>query len=153
LRPGLTLSPALENAINAREKVGGSLPKVGGKNVLGQTRYEGTGDVVYDRIKFDEDGNIDFNSFKNDPTFIITGVDLTQSQDWVSSVKRSFNFLAGQTGISESGYAGEPGEITSKADTQLKTLARKIMGGRSRGLLGRWFKNRCWRKRCSCCSA
>ena len=63
---------------------------------------DGSGDITkVSRIVFDpETGKqIDYASFDDDPTFIITGVDLTQSQDWKSSVNRFFNNIAGQTGI------------------------------------------------------
>ena len=60
----------------------------------------------------------------------------------MSSVNRVFNKLAGQmqdvTGLG-SGYQGESGKITSKADTQLDNLARKIITTARSGVSGRIF--------------
>ena len=141
LKPGFTLSPAVQNAIQARTLIeGASLPVVGTTSVLGQGD-DGSGDITkVSRIVFDpETKQIDYASFDDDPTFIITGVDLTQSQDWKSTVNRFFNNIAGQTGWSETGYAGEGGEITSKADTELNALARAIMSTARSGVTGKIF--------------
>jgi hypothetical protein len=140
LRPGFELSPAVLNAITARSKIeGADMPTVGSTSVLEQGGGDSEDVTEVGRIVFDENGQIDFSSFENDHTFIITGVDLTKSQDWKSSVNRFFNLIAGQTGLSETGYAGEEGEITSKADTELKALARKIISVARSGVDGKVF--------------
>ena len=140
LKPGFTLSPAVIKAIAARQQIeGASMPTVGGTNALG-TNGKSDDVTKVGRIKFDpETGQIDYSSFENDNTFIITGVDLTQSQDWKSTVNRFFNNIAGQTGLSETGYAGEQGKITSQADTELNALARSIMSTARSGVTGKIF--------------
>jgi len=151
LTPGFVLSPILEMAITARSQIeGASLPKInstgnGDSSVLNNTGTEikpksqilteAGGDVPVlsgtQKILFNKDGSLSFKEFENSNTYVITGEDLTKSQDLKSSVDRFFNFFAGQfkgvTGFG-SGYAGEGGKITSQADTQLNALARKIMG-------------------------
>ena len=141
LKPGFTLSPAVIKAIAARQQIeGASMPTVGGTNALGAGGGKGDDPTKVGRIKFDpKTGQIDYSSFENDNTFIITGVDLTQSQDWKSTVNRFFNNIAGQTGLSETGYAGEQGRITSQADTELNALARSIMSTARSGVTGKIF--------------
>jgi hypothetical protein len=76
-----------------------------------------------------EDNTINIDRITADPTFIITGVDLTQSQGFVSSVNRFANKFTGQFaefGIGD-GYAGDKARITSKADKQLEVLARNTI--------------------------
>ncbi len=141
LKPAFLLSPAVQNAVAARRSIeGASLPTVGATSFLEMGGGEGDDVTEVGRIKFDpETGNPVFDDFKDDITFIITGVDLTQSQDWRSSVNRFFNNFVGQTGLGESGYAGESGEITSKADTELKALGRKIISVARSGVDGKVF--------------
>jgi hypothetical protein len=143
LKPGFALSPAVQNAITARSSIdGASLPTVGARSALEQGGgADGDSDPTkVGRIKFDpETGTPVFDDFEDDLTFIITGVDLTQSQDWRSSVNRFFNNIVGQTGLGESGYAGKSGEITSKADTELKALGRKIISVARSGVDGKIF--------------
>ena len=76
-----------------------------------------------------EDNTINIDRITADPTFIITGIDLTQSQGFVSSVNRFKQKFAGQFaefGIGD-GYAGNDARITSKADKQLEVLARNTI--------------------------
>ena len=136
--PGLTLPPILLQAIEERAKIeGASLPLIGGKDVLDRKVAALDNDPnSTGRIKFNADGSINFDTFKDDHTFIITGVDLTKSQTWTSSVNRFFNNLAGQIGA---GYFGESGQITSMADTELNALADQINRVAREGVDGRVF--------------
>tara|TARA_R110001592_G_scaffold326078_1_gene606799 strand:- start:305 stop:1072 length:768 start_codon:yes stop_codon:yes gene_type:complete len=117
----------MEAAIKERSQVeGASLPKVGGVDALSGDKNAPNGG----KIKFDAAGNIDFSVFEGERTNLITGVNLANSQGFMSTVNRAFNAVAGQfkdvTGLG-SGYAGEEGKITSIADTQLVSLANKIV--------------------------
>ena len=125
-------------AIAARKLIeGASLPTIGVKGPL---------DIDVDgnlgRIKFNQDGTIDFSSFEDDPLFLITGIDLTQSQGVWSTFNRISNFVAGQwqdvTGKG-SGYGGPSSRITSLADKELSALSRKIMGVARSDIGGRVF--------------
>jgi len=140
LVPGFVLAPALEQAIEQRKQIeGATLPKLNGKNILDPVAAQLDDDPnTTGRIKFLPDGTIDFDTFKDDNTFIITGLDLTQSQDWRSTVTRLFNAAAGQLKIG-SGYAGEGGRITSQTDTQLNALAKKINRIARQGIDGKVF--------------
>jgi hypothetical protein len=138
LVPGRTVGTAVMNAINARSKIeGASQPVIG---VQGPLDEDVDGRIK--RIPFKADGTPDFSSFKDEPLFIITGIDLTKSQGLASTVNRFFNLLLGQvkdvTNLG-SGYAGNSGEITSQADAQLDTLARNIMAAARSGVDGRVF--------------
>jgi hypothetical protein len=140
LVPGLVLSETVLGAIAERRKINGaSLPTLGNKDALelGLDAEKNSG-----RIKFNEDGTIDFTTFENDPLYLITNIDLTASQGAQSSVTRFFNLIAGQVkdvlGVG-SGYMGEGGKITSSADRQLNALARKIVSTARSGVEGRVF--------------
>jgi len=126
-KPGLRLSNSMEMAIKLRSQVeGASLPKVGGVDALSGDKNAVNGG----RVQFDADGNIDFSVFEGDNTNIITGVNLANSQGFMSTVNRVSNAFMGQikdvTGLG-SGYGGEEGRITSQADPQLVSLANKIV--------------------------
>jgi len=126
-KPGLRLSYTMEAAIKERSQVeGASLPKVGGVDSLSGDKNALNGG----RVQFDADGNIDFSVFEGDNTNIITGVNLANSQGFMSTVNRVANAFMGQikdvTGLG-SGYGGEEGRITSQADPQLVSLANKIV--------------------------
>jgi hypothetical protein len=130
--PGMQLSETVLGFIRQRQELGLPVPTLG--SIGGGVRPGAEIPISPDqptegRIRFNADGSIDFSSFENDPTFIITGVDLSQSQDFVSTVNRAFNFVAGQLQpiLGGSGYAGDSGRITSQADTQLNRLANQIM--------------------------
>lgn len=125
--PATQLPQNILDAIEARREAGLSVPTVGGQ--AGGPQADAAPSDAEGRVRFNPDGTIDFSSFENDPTFIITGVDLTQSQDWTSTVNRFFNAIAGQLQpiVGGSGYSGEAGRITSTADTQLERLANQIM--------------------------
>ena len=143
LVPGFKLSPALESAIQQRSQVQGitlaDMPLLNGKDVLNTANAELDEDPnTTGRIKFKADGTIDYSAFADDPTVLITGVDLTKSQTWRSGVNRFFNQIAGQLKIGD-GYAGEGGRITSQADTQLNSLAKKIVTTGRAGVDGKVF--------------
>ena len=132
MMPAMNLSQGVLDIIASREALGLSVPSLGanvGGPQTGAPVSNSPTDQTPGRVRFNVDGTIDFSSFENDPTFIITGVDLTKSQDWVSTVRRFFNIGAGQLQpiLGGSGYAGEGGRITSVADTQLDRLANHIM--------------------------
>ena len=87
------------------------------------------------------DNTVNIDRATADPTFIITGLDYTQSQGFVSSVNRFFNGVAGQLaeiGLG-TGYAGAQAKITNAADKQLDALARKTINVARAGVDGRVF--------------
>ena len=87
------------------------------------------------------DNTVNIDRATADPTFIITGLDYTQSQGFVSSVNRFFNGVAGQLaeiGLG-TGYAGKQAKITNAADKQLDALARKTINVARAGVDGRVF--------------
>jgi hypothetical protein len=134
----------LAEAIQKRAQVEGikrsDLPLLNGKDVLDvETAKLDKDPNTTGRIKFLPDGTVDFSTFANDQTLIMTGqYDLTKSQTFRSGVNRFFNFLAGQLGLG-SGYAGEEGRITSNADKQLESLARRIVSTGRAGVEGKVF--------------
>jgi len=139
--PGMKVTQAVLDAIDAREKIGGaSMPTIGsqGLDLNADAKDNTTG-----RIKFKNDGSIDFTKFAEDPVFLTTKIDLTKAQGFGSSVNRFFNFVVGQWGelpFGEKGsYAGEGGKITSKATTQLNALARSVVNTARAGVDGRVF--------------
>jgi hypothetical protein len=88
-----------------------------------------------------KDGTINIEVATADPTFTITGVDYTNSQGFLSTLNRAFNFFAGQAaelGIGE-GYAGDSGKITSRSDKELTALANKTIRVGRAGVEGRVF--------------
>jgi len=87
------------------------------------------------------DNTVNIDRATADPTFIITGLDYTQSQGFVSTLNRFFNGVAGQLadlGLG-TGYAGAQAKITSKADKQLSALGRKTIELARAGREGRIF--------------
>jgi hypothetical protein len=140
LMPAMQLSDQVLGVIERRKTLGLPVPTLG-ENVGGPQTGAPAAPNAQGRVKFLEDGTIDFSSFENDPTFIISGVDLTQSQDWTSGVNRFFNAVAGQLQpiLGGSGYSGESGRITSEADTQLDRLANEVMRIVRNGTDGRIF--------------
>jgi hypothetical protein len=132
MMPAMNLSQQVLDYIASRKALNLPVPSLGanvGGPQTGAPVSASPTDQTLGRIKFKADGTIDLSSFENDRTFIITGVDLTQSQDWVSTVNRFFNAAAGQLQpiLGGSGYSGEDGRITSLADKQLNRLATKIV--------------------------
>ena len=144
LMPATRLSDQVLAMIQQRGERGLPVPTLGsdvGGPQVGSSVSNNPTEETQGRVRFNEDGTIDFSSFENDPTFIITGVDLTQSQDWTSGVNRFFNQIAGQLQpvLGGSGYSGERGRITSEADTQLDRLANQVMRVIRSGTDGRIF--------------
>jgi hypothetical protein len=144
LMPAVRLSAPVMDVIRQRRELGLPTPTLGadvGGPQIGAPASSSPTEQTPGRVRFNEDGTIDFSSFDNDPTFIITGVDLTQSQDWTSGVTRFFNMMAGQLQpiFGGSGYSGESGRITSEADTQLDRLANQVMRVIRSGTDGRIF--------------
>jgi len=137
---GYKLPPVLINAIVERRKIeGATLPSTEGVDILNVTNAEVSPDETdTGRIKFLPDGTIDFSTFDDDNTFLITGIDLTKSQTWRSSMNRFFNQVAGQLKIGD-GYGGDSGKITSQADTQLNALATQINRIARKGIDGKVF--------------
>lgn len=137
---GYKLPPVLINAIIARGKIeGATLPSTEGVDVLNITNAEVSPDETdTGRIKFLPDGTIDYSTFEDDNTFLVTGIDLTKSQTWRSTMDRFFNQVAGQLKIGD-GYAGDSGKITSQADTQLNALATQINRIARKGIDGKVF--------------
>jgi len=87
------------------------------------------------------DNTVNIDRATADPTFIITGLDYTKSQGFVSSLNRFFNGVAGQLaeiGLG-TGYAGAQAKITTAADKQLDALARKTVNVARAGVDGRVF--------------
>jgi hypothetical protein len=144
LMPATRLSDQVLAMIQQRGESGLPVPTLGsdvGGPQVGASVSSNPTEKTQGRVRFNEDGTIDFSSFESDPTFIITGVDLTQSQDWTSGVNRFFNQIAGQLQpvLGGSGYLGEKGRITSEADTQLNYLANQVMRVVRSGTDGRIF--------------
>jgi len=109
---------------------------------LGLTETEMTGiNPNQDIPLINPDGTVNIERATSNPVFIMTGLDYTNSQGFVSSLNRTFNFFAGQAaelGFGE-GYAGNTGAITSKSDRQLSALARKTISVGRAGTEGRVF--------------
>mgnify|MGYP004449831077 FL=1 len=143
MAPGFRLPPNVLEAIEARSKISGAtLPIVGEGKITAGPIEIASPDERNDKITFKEDGTIDFSSIEKLPTFIITGKDLTQAQGLKSGIIRGISYFASQikdfTGLG-SGYAGQTGKITSQVDTQLDSLARKIMQVARAGSKGKVF--------------
>ena len=92
---------------------------------------------------FNENGTVNFDSFKNHPTTIVGGVDLTAGTGFMSGIMRGLNAFAGPFGEfgMGSGTAGEKGLIVSKASKQLNSLARQSLLLARGGVEGRLFKS------------
>ena len=130
----------MKAAIKKRVLAGGSSPVP--LNTLGLTVAElQMVSPDQDVPLLNADNTVNIDRALADPTFIITGLDYTQSQGFVSSVNRFFNGIAGQlaeVGIG-TGYAGNDAKITSAADKQLDALARKTINVARAGVDGRVF--------------
>ena len=88
-----------------------------------------------------EEGKVNVEVATADPTFIITGVDYTNSQGFLSTLNRAFNFFAGQAaelGLGE-GYAGNSGKLTSRGDKELTGLADATIRAGRAGVQGKVF--------------
>ena len=135
------LTPALKNAIEQRAKLG--LPTIDiskkGENLV-PVGTPGSASAY----RFNEDGTVNFDSFKDDPTFIITGIDLTRSQGFGSTVNRFFNVMseiAKDVTFGKFGGKGTQGSrLTRAADTQLNALRRRTMEIMREEASGRTFK-------------
>jgi hypothetical protein len=109
---------------------------------LGFTSTEFAQLVPQDKPLVDPETNkVNIDVATADPTFVITGVDYTKSQGFTSGIQRFFNAVAGQAseiGIG-SGYAGQAGKITARADKQLEQLAKDVIRLERSGLSGKLF--------------
>ena len=98
---------------------------------LTTTERQGLGKFCFHAWRFNEDGTVNFDTFKDDPTFIITGIDLTKSQGFGSTVNRLFNVLSEITkDVTFDTFGGKgtkSSRITRKADTELNALRRRTM--------------------------
>ena len=93
------------------------------------------------QFRFNKDGTVNYDAFKSDPTFTITGEDLTEAVGWRASFRRFLNSGAGalaEVGVG-TGYAGEKGRITSTVGAQLDSLGRQTMQDARGGVEGRVF--------------
>mgnify|MGYP003642992153 CR=1 FL=1 len=90
---------------------------------------------------FNENGTVNFDSFKNHPTTIVGGVDLTAGTGFMSGIMRGLNAFAGPLGEfgMGTGTAGEKGLIVAKASKQLDSLARQTLLLVRGGVDGRLF--------------
>ena len=146
---GLRLSPMVLAAIKARGEKGASMPDIRGENYGPPTDSGDSGDSgdtgdtgnKGGKIRHLPNGEIDYSPWENNELTTISGSDLTLSQGWTSTIIRLFNGIAGQyaEGFKGSGYAGPIGEATSKADRELKALARRIMSAARAGVKGKVF--------------
>jgi hypothetical protein len=93
------------------------------------------------QYRFNADGTVNYEAFKSDPTFTVTGVDLTEGLGWRSGFRNFLN--KGAAALSEvnigTGYAGEKGRITSAARAELDSLGRQTMQDARGGVEGRVF--------------
>jgi hypothetical protein len=130
----------MKSAIKKRVLAGGNSPVP--INTLGLSRAEL--EMVapnQDVPLLNPDNTVNIDRATADPTFIITGLDYTQSQGFASTLNRTFNAVAGQLaelGLG-TGYAGKQARITSKADKQLSALGRKTVELARAGREGRIF--------------
>ena len=93
------------------------------------------------QYRFNADGTVNYEAFKSDPTFTITGVDLTEGLGWRSGFRNFLN--KGAAALAEvnigTGYAGEKGRITSAARAELDSIGRQTMQDARGGVEGRVF--------------
>ncbi len=122
------LTPALKNAIEQRAKLG--LPTIDISKKGEDLVPLGTPGSA-SAYRFNEDGTVNFDTFKDDPTFIITGLDLTRSQGFGSTVNRFFNVvseIAKDVTFGKFGGRGTEGSrLTRKADAELNALRRRTI--------------------------
>ena len=135
------ISPALRKAIAARAEIIGeeNVPDVSGKTKT--TKIGTPGSVM--AYRFNDDGGINFDSFAQDPTLAITGVDLTKSQGFASGFNRFVLGTAETLKDLTVGYVdftnNQFGKVTREADAQLKSLARRTISVAREGVDGRIF--------------
>lgn len=137
------ISPALKRAIAARAALLGSenVPDLSNKASLVTSGAPGS----VAAYRFNEDGTINFDSFKEDPTLIITGVDLSKSQGVGSGFNRVFNAIGSVINDLTFGLLGGEGGkdsrrgVTRQADAELEALARKTISVARQGVEGKVF--------------
>jgi hypothetical protein len=137
------ISPALKRAIAARAALLGSenVPDLSNKASLVTSGAPGS----VAAYRFNEDGTINFDSFKEDPTLIITGVDLSKSQGVGSGFNRFFNAAGAIINDLTFGLLGGEGGknsrrgVTRQADAELEALARKTISVARQGVEGKVF--------------
>ena len=137
------ISPALKRAIAARAALLGSenVPNLNNKSSFVTSGTPGS----LAAYRFNEDGTINFKSFKEDPTLIITGVDLSKSQGVGSGFNRVFNAVGSiLNDLTFGKLGGEGGRnsrrgVTRKADAELDALARKTISVAREGVEGKVF--------------
>ena len=137
------ISPALKRAIAARAALLGSenVPDLSNKSSLVTSGAPGS----VAAYRFNKDGTINFDSFKEDPTLIITGVDLSKSQGVGSGFNRFFNAAGAIINDLTFGvFGGEGGKdsrrgVTRQADAELEALARKTISVARQGVEGKVF--------------
>jgi len=139
---------AAKAAVAARRKLLGpkSVPSLDGKN-LKFTKAGTPGSAAAYRFKVDEQGRtvIDFDSFKDDPTLVITGgVDLTKSIGFGSGVNRFFSGVAEFAKDITMGYffkdTTKRAQVTRAGDSQLKGLGLTTLKVLREDINGRLFK-------------
>ena len=137
------ISPALKRAIAARAALLGKENVPDLSNASSFVTSGAPGSVA--AYRFNEDGTVNFDSFKEDPTLIITGVDLSKSQGVASGFNRFFNAAGSILNDLTFGLIGGEGSsdskrgVTRQADAELEALARKTISVARQGIDGRVF--------------
>jgi len=127
IRTGKTLSPALKDAIDKRRTLLGddAVPSGTTKNMS----TPGIG-MTYRFKMVDGKRVIDFDSFKNDQTLLISGeVDLTKSQGFKVAVNKAMGFFSQafqDVGIGK-GLGTKGARATSQASKELAALAKRTI--------------------------
>ena len=138
-----SLSPALKKAIAERVAILGQENVPDLSNAANFVNRGTPGSVS--AYRFNADGTINYDSFKDDPTLIISGVDLTKAQGVASGFNRFLKSAGSVLGELSFGYiAGEGGPqskrgVTRKADAELDALARKTITLGRAGVKGKVF--------------
>ena len=139
---------AAKAAVAARRKLLGpnSVPNLDGVN-LKFTKAGAPGSAAAYRFKVDDQGNtvIDFTTFKDDPTLVITGgVDLTKSIGFGSGVNRFFSGFAEVAKDVTMGYffkdTTKRAQVTRAGDKQLQGLGLTTLKVLRQDIDGRLFK-------------
>ena len=139
---------AAKAAVAARRKLLGpeSVPSLDGEKIK-FTKAGAPGSAAAYRFKVDEQGRtvIDFDSFKDDPTLVITGgVDLTKSIGFGSGVNRFFSGVAEFAKDISLGLTGNDttkrAQVTRAGDKQLEGLALTTLKVLRQDIDGRLFK-------------
>ena len=137
------LSPALKKAIAARVAILGQENVPDLSNAVNFVDRGAPGSVS--AYRFNADGTVNFDSFKDDPTLLITGVDLTKAQGLASGFNRFLKSAGSVLGELSFGYIGGEGGpeskrgVTRKADAELDALARKTITLGRAGVEGKVF--------------